>query len=341
MTATLAAVRDAAAAGGLRVRRAWPRSEDHLLLDLAGDGGSVAGQWFDAPDQAAQVAAATYGAQLLPSGDQPARLVLQPAGADRKLKTLAGLLTRPALKLISHRPERRAVVQRTDDSSGYLKLVPPSRLATLAIQSERAERLPLCTARVLEVDKALGAVVTAPVPGRPLRDWLAGPHATEACRQVGRTLAVVHALSPEGLAPHAATDERAVTERWEGWARSWGVGRETCPEDLPAPPPPTRAALVHRDFHDGQVLVDESYAVGLIDFDLMAAGDPAVDVANFIAHLELREQQGGAAATPVVAAFLDGYRPSRAVRQALPFYLATSSRRLAAVYAFRDADLPS
>ena len=76
--------------------------------------------------------------------------------------------------------------------------------------------------------------------------------------------------------------------------------------------------------------------MGLIDFDLMAAGDPAVDVANFICHLELREQQGGAAAAPLVAAFLDGYQPSRAVRQALPFYLATSARRLTAVYAFRE-----
>ena len=112
----------------------------------------------------------------------------------------------------------------------------------------------------------------------------------------------------------------------------------TCPEDFPAPPVPARPVLVHRDFHDGQVLVDDSYAVGLIDFDLMAAGDPAVDVANFICHLELREHQGGAAAAPLVAAFLDGYRPSRSVQQALPFYLATSARRLTAVYAFRTAD---
>ena len=78
MTATLGAVREAAAAGGLRVRRAWPRSEDHLLLDLAGADGSVAGQWFDDPDRAAEVAAATPGAQLLPGGKEPARLVLQP-----------------------------------------------------------------------------------------------------------------------------------------------------------------------------------------------------------------------------------------------------------------------
>ena len=215
MTAALGAVREAAAAEGLRVRRAWPRSKCHLLLELTGADGSVAGQWFDAPDTAAEVAAATPGAQLLRTGNEPARLVLQPGGADRRLKALARLLTRPELKLVSHRPERRAVVQRSGDSPGFLKLVPPSRLARLAVQSERAERLPLRTARVLEVDENLGAVVTGPLSGRPLPDLLAGASATEACRQVGRTLAVLHSISPVGLSPHSAVDERAVTEHWE------------------------------------------------------------------------------------------------------------------------------
>jgi hypothetical protein len=57
--------------------------------------------------------------------------------------------------------------------------------------------------------------------------------------------------------------------------------------------------------------------------------------------LELRERQGGPVAAPLVSAFLDGYAPSRAVEAALPYYQATTRRRLAAVYAFRDARLPS
>ena len=341
MSGSLEVVREAAAAAGLRVRRAWPRSANHLLLDLSGADRSVAGQWFDVPDRAAAVAAQTPGAQLLPPGDQSARLVLQPAGADRRLPALADLLTRPALKLVSHRPERRAVVQRSGEAPGYLKLVPPSRLASLATQAERAERLPLRAARVLEIDEALGAVITAPIPGRPLSDWLAGPDAAEACRRVGRTLAAVHSVDPRGLSAHGAADERDVTERWEGWAAGWGVGPALGREDLPAPPAPSEPVLVHRDFHDGQVLVDDAHAVGLIDFDLMAAGDPALDVANFICHLELREHQRGIVAAPLAAAFLGGYQPSRTVQQALPFYLATSARRLSAVYTFRDADLPT
>ena len=41
---------------------------------------------------------------------------------------------------------------------------------------------------------------------------------------------------------------------------------------------------VHRDFYHSQVLLD-GLRLHLIDFDLLALGDPALDVANFMAHL--------------------------------------------------------
>ena len=41
---------------------------------------------------------------------------------------------------------------------------------------------------------------------------------------------------------------------------------------------------IHRDFHPDQVLVD-GRTLTLLDFDLFAAGDPALDVGNFSAHL--------------------------------------------------------
>ncbi len=41
---------------------------------------------------------------------------------------------------------------------------------------------------------------------------------------------------------------------------------------------------VHRDFYYSQVLIDGP-RLTLIDFDLLALGDPAIDVANFTAHL--------------------------------------------------------
>lgn len=52
-------------------------------------------------------------------------------------------------------------------------------------------------------------------------------------------------------------------------------------ERLPTLP---AAAPIHRDFYYSQLLFHNG-ELTLIDFDLFALGDPAIDVANFIAHL--------------------------------------------------------
>lgn len=49
-------------------------------------------------------------------------------------------------------------------------------------------------------------------------------------------------------------------------------------------PPASDLTPVHRDFYYSQVLIDGP-RLTLIDFDLLALGDPAIDVANFTAHL--------------------------------------------------------
>ncbi len=49
-------------------------------------------------------------------------------------------------------------------------------------------------------------------------------------------------------------------------------------------PQPGTAAPIHRDFYYSQVLFDGP-RLTLIDFDLISLGDPAIDVANFSAHL--------------------------------------------------------
>jgi glycosyltransferase involved in cell wall biosynthesis len=49
-------------------------------------------------------------------------------------------------------------------------------------------------------------------------------------------------------------------------------------------PAPETTTPVHRDFYYSQVLFDGA-RLTLIDFDLLALGDPAIDVANFLAHL--------------------------------------------------------
>ena len=84
------------------------------------------------------------------------------------------------------------------------------------------------------------------------------------------------------------------------------------------------------------MVVDDDGAVGLLDFDLMAVGPPAVDLANVLVHLDLRVRQGLVAdAAPLRAAVLEGYQPGEDQLAELPRRERTTWQRLAAVYAFR------
>lgn len=114
-------------------------------------------------------------------------------------------------------------------------------------------------------------------------------------------------------------------------------------------PPPAVSSLrvIHRDLHDGQLLLTsgpdgrfQADGVGLLDFDLVAAGDPALDLANLIEHLHLRERQGTLAdAESAARALLDGYGPDEDVLDRVIPYRALAARRLEALYCFRAPNL--
>lgn len=336
MTDPLAQVRAVAENHGLELRRAWPRDPDHLLLDLACDGRSVAGQWFADPSRAASVAAST-GAPA--TGDRG--VVLQPDGADRRLPALAELVSRPGAQLVAHRPERRAVVRRADGA--YDKVVRPKNAAEVA-RAARAAAVPgLRVPEVLAVDEATGVVTTAALPGPTLHQLLrdGSPHAASAAREVGRALAVLHAAPvPDDATVHDAAAELAVLEKWEGLAGAFGVLPDHGPAaSVELQSRPGDLVRVHRDLHDKQALIGPD-GVGLLDFDLAAAGEAALDLANLLVHLELRTLQGltsTALAREAAAAVLEGYAPTDSVLARLPAYDLMTRRRLAAVYGFRPA----
>ncbi|KOO15545.1 hypothetical protein AKJ18_08740 [Vibrio xuii] len=48
---------------------------------------------------------------------------------------------------------------------------------------------------------------------------------------------------------------------------------------------PTSSVSIHRDFYHDQILVDND-RIYLLDLDLCSNGDPALDIGNFIAHIE-------------------------------------------------------
>lgn len=169
---------------------------------------------------------------------------------------------------------------------------------------------------------------------------------------LGRAVRVLQeALPDEQLGLHDAAAELAVLQRcalrlrrvdlppdeaWDSLARRLESERDDDVRTAPCP--------VHRDLHDGQVLVAADGLV-LLDFDLLAAGDSATDVANLLAHLKLRQLQDRAHATPRAVAdhgraLLEGFgrsdEPGFARR--LRWWQAATFLRLALVHGLRPRD---
>ncbi|MGA1781458.1 MAG: phosphotransferase, partial [Planctomycetota bacterium] len=93
--------------------------------------------------------------------------------------------------------------------------------------------------------------------------------------------------------------------------------------------------LCHRDFHDKQILIDGDRGT-LIDMDLAAAGHPALDVGNILAHLRLRELKGAELRWQEVASPIAVHATrDRGIEDSLPIWTASTLLRLALIYARR------
>lgn len=340
-------------AAGLGLHKAQPRGPARLTMELDGPDGRVcAGQWHADPAETARVAAlvrSRFGdgaVDVLRDG----RLLVQHDGADRRLPMVSRLLRREGASLVAHRPERRAVVRLGRDR--YAKVVRPtttSQVATpLLVLRIDEVRLP----RVVSVDDRRGVVTTSSVSGRTvlaLTGDVAVPDRDIAAdvARIGAAVSRMHRCA--GMAdclPHDAAAEVAAARRWLVAAADYGLLRvEDWRPLLDAvvtrlPDPPERSSLLHRDLHDKQVLLAPGEDVGLLDLDLATRGDPAVDLANLLAHLDLRVRQGLCAenrGARCAEALLDGYAPDAGVLRRLEPYVALTRLRLAGVYAFRPS----
>src|SRR5699024_10875995 len=276
--------------------------------------------------------------------------LVQRAGADRRLTVLPELVARGG-DLVVHRPERRAVVRTTDDGRPrYTKVVRPRRTADLVRRMGTATRVPgLRVPHVVAADEADGTVGLSTLPGRPLHALLAEPGGpgTEAARIVGETVLRLHSgLETAGpaVAGHDLDDEVRATRALIDLARAHRVVPATAAADLDralvraagqvAAAGPMPRALLHRDLHDKQLLVDVD-EVGVLDVDMLAAGDPALDLGNLLAHLDLRVAQGWTSRTvaaEVEEAVLAGYGPGPRLATATDGYRALTTVRLRALY---------
>jgi len=178
-------------------------------------------------------------------------------------------------------------------------------------------------------------------PGVPLHDA-----EDDALRRgfpaAGRAIAKLHRTPIEVSQTHTVEDEIALLERWvelideihERLAVATSIGMERVRDELHALEP-VQPVLVHRDFYDKQILIDGGDTI-LIDFDTMAMSDPAIDLGNFLAHVELARLQGVPVEADAEQRFLEAYGspqdPSFARRVAV--YTRATFLRLSCLYAF-------
>ncbi len=215
-------------------------------------------------------------------------------------------------QVVRYRPSRRAVLGYTLVKFGpggrrvqrlYGKVLRPPRAERLYDVME-ALRLPRGHLRwrglprlAVPVPLFGGAMVTAPMPGTPLRTRLLANGALPDPARVaaiparlgrldprpGRSSAALQRderRDPARLAAHAAAvlghAQPELRDAIAGVVDAVHAGAET---------DTVRPRVVHGDYYDDQLFVDDDYGLGLIDLDDVALGDPALDGANLCAHL--------------------------------------------------------
>jgi Phosphotransferase enzyme family len=203
-----------------------------------------------------------------------------------------------------------------------------------AAEAARRDGAPLALPRALFYEPRLRTLALEPAPGRPYRELVDDAGFTGHLHLVGGALAGLHALEvpslrvatigdhvAELMRPHPDALAAALPGHADLVARVL-AGLHAGEEAIGYAPVP-----VHRDFHLGQLFRDRD-RVAIIDWDLVARGDPALDLGNFAVYLRTRVPH---AATRGLEAFLAGYT-ERAGDEALarmPLYEALTYLRLA------------
>lgn len=260
---------------GYRLVRAWPRSPEHMLVEVHPEGqesATVAGQWFADPAALAEMARATPA-----PAHRVGPVLLQPDGADAQLPALAEALSEPGAQLIGHRPGRRAVVRvpgSRPEGDVFVKVVRKARRAEDVVRRGQLMRSLVGTEVVVPswsgptcpeawCAGATWAAARSPIwgtPGRRLRPSTPGSGRVEPLRSCtprtpswSRTGTTTRPRSPVPTAGCAPRSRTAGSTRapWPGRGSGCGgAGRPTGPTRAggaaPGPARPAGAAAPGR-----------------------------------------------------------------------------------------------
>lgn len=340
-----------------------------MMLRAEGDTGILIGEWVGpsaaarAQAESARLAKPRRGQSVAGDGaaivaDPCSGLVLRRPGFDAKLPGLrllhdpawaaeqlgmAGLDPASDVQLVSHRLGKRAVLRITGRTgTQYARLRPvTSGSGEAAYQRHVALWSALDATPGLTAPRPLGFVTEwglalfSALPGAP--PVFRGVPGYRATRAVMAALQVLQGLAID-TDQHSAADELAILDAWADRTKSVfpEVARRLrdplarLAEDL-LELKTLDPVLCHRDLHEGQILLDDT-GVGLLDFDTLRLGDPALDVGNLQAHLVLSGLIGGRSTRAFLTA-MNTAVPHLSLKR-IAIWRKAALLRLAMIYAF-------
>jgi len=199
---------------------------------------------------------------------------------------------------------------------------------------------------VIYHDSKLNAIFFEHIPGEALHEIMSSSAFLASVRQLPSFLSHFQSRPVMLEDQHSLTDELEVMKRWYKYLRLVfpslrSVAGEAYSKivDLSSLIRSRSLVPAHRDFHDKQILKNGRYLY-ILDWDLSCLADPALDLGNFLAHLELRSFQHPEFSPTLERAeamLLEDFNAShrRSNPKSLEFYRLCSLFRLACVYAFR------
>ncbi|MFE7604434.1 phosphotransferase [Brachybacterium paraconglomeratum] len=207
-----------------------------------------------------------------------------------------------AIDVVSYRPGRRAVLRASQGSAAvYLKVMQPHRSGEIV---ERHQRLLSAGVPVPEViAHHQGLVVLAELPGRPLARAVID-EGVDSCRAedlvalLDRLPASMYGLSlrppwtdsVEFYAGIVASAVPSLGPRLDALVREIREGLAAIEQRIDMRP----HDVVHGDFYEAQVFVQDGRVVGLLDIDTVGPGRRADDLACLLAHLSVLADYGNA-----------------------------------------------
>ena len=247
-----------------------------------------------------------------------------------------------AIRVTRYKPGRRCIVEyeieAEADESGTrsVVLIGKSRLkglngnANFALEALwnggfNPSRSSVCVPQPLGSVPPWRMTLQRKVPGVPASDRLTGSDGVRVATHIAEAIHTLHSRGTIPARQHTLADElRILHDRLPKVSRQPArVERllQQC-DRLASVVPHGETRAIHRDFYPAHVLLDGE-RLWLIDLDLYCAGDPALDVGNFLAHMieeRLRREGSAEGLADAEGAFesryaqLAGRRVLRAIR---------------------------